>query len=91
MKSKKTQKKIKESKGRTKKTMKTKHSETERPMVIRVTRKEFELSDGRVFPMMFDYADDEVPTPEEFQKQYDQWLALFNKMDLTGHHEQATR
>ena len=57
--------------------------------VIRVTKTEFELSDGRIYPMIFDFADDEVPTVEEFQRQYDQWLALFNKMELTGN-EQAT-
>ena len=30
----------------------------ERLMVVRVTKSEFELSDGRIYPMMFDYADD---------------------------------
>lgn len=63
----------------------------ERPMIVRVTKTEFELSDGRVFPMMFDYADDEVPTVEEFQKIYDKWRSLFSEMGLTGEHsEQAT-
>jgi hypothetical protein len=57
-------------------------------MVVRVTKTEFELSDGRIFPMMFDFADDEVPTAEEFQVQYDRWLALFEEMELTGN-EQA--
>lgn len=56
----------------------------ERPMVVRVTKDEFELSDGRIFPMMFDFADDEIPTPKEFQKQYDRWLALFEEMEITG-------
>lgn len=79
-------KKIKESMGRSKNSKKVKNKE--RPMVVRVTKTEFELSDGRIFPMMFDFADDEVPSVEEFQKQYDQWLALFNKMELTGN-EQA--
>lgn len=58
-------------------------------MVVRVTKDEFELDDGRIFPMIFDFADDEVPTPKEFQKQYDRWLSLFEEMELTGH-EQAT-
>lgn len=61
----------------------------ERPMVIRVSKTEFELSDGRIYPMMFDFADDEIPTVEEFQKQYDQWLALFSELKLTGEHEPA--
>jgi hypothetical protein len=62
----------------------------ERLMVVRVTKTEFELSDGRVFPMMFDFADDEVPTVEEFQQSYDQWRSLFGELKLTGEHEQAT-
>ena len=61
----------------------------ERPMVIRVSKTEFELSDGRIYPMMFDYADDEVPTVEEFQKVYDHWRSLFSDMKLMGEHEQA--
>lgn len=60
---------------------------TERLMVIRVSKTEFELSDGRIYPMMFDYADDEIPTVEEFQKQYDQWRSLFSELKLTGEHE----
>ena len=55
----------------------------ERVMVVRVSKTEFELSDGRVYPMMFDFADDEVPTVEEFQKQYDQWRSLFSELKLT--------
>lgn len=93
MKSKKISKKIKEPTGRKKnKTRRTKRSKLskERPMVVRVTKDEFELSDGRVFPMIFDFDDDEVPTPQEFQKQYDRWLALFTEMELTGKDEQAT-
>lgn len=85
--------KKKESTGRTKnKTQRTppkSRVKKERPMVVRVTKTEFELDDGRVFPMLFDFADDEVPTPEEFQKQYDRWLALFEDMELTGN-EQST-
>jgi len=61
----------------------------ERVMVVRVSKTEFELSDGRVYPMMFDFADDEVPTVEEFQKQYDQWRSLFSELKLTETDEQA--
>lgn len=60
---------------------------TERLMVVRVTKTEFELSDGRIYPMMFDYTDSEVPTVEEFQKIYDQWRSLFSELKLTGEHE----
>jgi hypothetical protein len=79
-------KKIKESAGRC---INKEKKRMERPMVIRVTKEEFELSDGRIFPMMFDFAEDEVPSVEDFQKQYDQWLALFSKLKLTGANEQA--
>lgn len=68
---------------------KKKNKNMEHPMVIRVSRTEFELSDGRIFPMMFDFAEDEVPTVEEFQKEYDRWLALFSELKLTGEHEQT--
>ncbi|NEP03301.1 MAG: hypothetical protein F6K58_32620 [Symploca sp. SIO2E9] len=41
--------------------------------VVRVTRTEFELSDGRVFPHVVELDEDEVPTPEEFQEIHDYW------------------
>jgi len=91
-KTKKISKKIKEPKSRKKNsTQKAKmpRVQKERPMVVRVTKTEFELDDGRIFPMVFDFADDEVPTPQEFQEQYDKWLALFTEMELTGN-EQKT-
>jgi hypothetical protein len=40
-----------------------------RPMVVRVTKEEFELDDGRIFPHVIEL--DEVPTIQEFQKIYD--------------------
>jgi hypothetical protein len=61
----------------------------DRLMVVRVTKTEFELSDGRIFPMMFDFADNEVPTVEEFQKQYDQWRSLFGELGLMEKDEQT--
>lgn len=76
-------------KNKTQRTPQKSRVKKERPMVVRVTKTEFELDDGRVFPMLFDFADDEIPTPEEFQKQYNRWLALFEDMELTGN-EQAT-
>lgn len=46
-------------------------------MVVRVTKSEFELEDGRVYPhpMILD----DVPTVEEFQGIYDHWFAVFNQ------------
>ncbi len=40
-----------------------------KPMVVRVTKTEFELDDGRIFPHPVEL--DDVPTVEEFQKIYD--------------------
>lgn len=42
--------------------------------VIRVTKTEFELEDGRIYqhPVELDY----VPTVEEFQVIYDKWQAI---------------
>ncbi len=46
-------------------------------MVIRVTKTEFELDDGRIYQHPFEL--DEVPTIEEFQRIYDHWRNLFEK------------
>ncbi len=45
-----------------------------RVKVVRVTKTEFELEDGRVYqhPVELDY----VPTVEEFQAIYDKWQAI---------------
>lgn len=46
----------------------------ENPKVVRLTRTEFELSDGRVYQHVVEL--DEVPTLEEFQEFYDHWQKL---------------
>jgi len=48
--------------------------------IVKVTKTEFETADGTVHPMMFEL--DEVPTVEEFQKQYDEWLHVFREKEL---------
>lgn len=48
----------------------------EKPKVVRVTRTEFELSDGQVFQHVVEL--DEVPTVEEFQEFYDHWRLLID-------------
>jgi hypothetical protein len=50
----------------------------EKPMVIRVTKTEFELDDGRIFPHPVEL--DEIPTIEEFQKIYDKSRKLVKDM-----------
>lgn len=47
--------------------------------VVRVTKTEFELSDGRIFPHVVEL--DEVPTVEEFQEYYDHWKRLLIPTD----------
>ena len=44
--------------------------------VVRVTKTEFELSDGRIYQHVVEL--DEVPTIEEFQELYDHWKRLLN-------------
>jgi hypothetical protein len=51
-----------------------------RPMVVRVTKTEFELDNGKTYPIPFPL--DEVPTPEEFQKMYDRWFEIFKQEKL---------
>jgi hypothetical protein len=47
--------------------------------VVRVTRTEFELSDGRIYEHVVEL--DEVPTLEEFQELYDHWKSLLKPPD----------
>ena len=49
-----------------------------KPVVVRVTKTEFELDDGRIFPHPVEL--DEVPTVEEFQKIYDKSRKLVSDM-----------
>lgn len=49
-----------------------------KPMVVRVTKEEFELDDGRIFPHVIEL--DEVPTLEEFQKIYDKVRDTYKDM-----------
>jgi hypothetical protein len=51
-----------------------------RPMVVRATKTEFELDNGKTYPIPFLL--DEVPTLEEFQKTYDHWFEIFKQEEL---------
>lgn len=53
-----------------------------RIMITRVTETEFETNDGRVFPHPVPFEPDQIPTIEEFQRQYDQWRELFNSQGI---------
>ena len=49
-------------------------------MIKRITKTEFETSNGEVFQLPFEL--DEVPTIEEFQEIYDQWFRLLQRKEL---------
>ena len=54
-------------------------------MIIRLTKTEFELSDGTIHPILFNMED--LPSIEEFQKIYDNWAELFGKQNITEDEE----
>ena len=56
------------------------YMKTKPKMITRVTKTEFEVDDGDIYPIPFDL--DEVPTIEEFQRIYDEWFRLFQQKGL---------
>jgi len=46
--------------------------------VVRVTKTEFELEDGRVYDHLIELED--VPSLEGFQSLYDEWVKKFQEM-----------
>lgn len=48
--------------------------------IISVTKSEFVTEDGTVHPILFDL--DEVPTVEDFQEIYNDWLQVFHEKEL---------
>ncbi len=56
--------------------------------IVKVTKTEFQTEDGSVHPIMFEL--DEIPTPEEFQKIYDEWLQVFQNKELLEENEPET-
>ena len=52
-------------------------------MVVRETKDEFELSDGRIYPHPIEL--EEIPSVEEFQEIYDYWRdLLYSKFKRKG-------
>ena len=49
-------------------------------MIVRVTKTEFETDDGVIHQIPFELY--EVPTTEEFQRIYDEWVRLFQQKGL---------
>ena len=55
--------------------------------IVRVTKNEIEMEDGTTRPLPFEIEGDEVPSVEEFQEIYDQWLKVFQEKQLLEEHE----
>ena len=49
-------------------------------VIVRVTETEFETEDGRIYPHPVPFPHGEVPTPKEFQEQYDRWSDVFRRL-----------
>ena len=52
--------------------------ELKKMKVVKVTKTEFELEDGRVYEHPVEL--EEIPTLEEFQEIYDEWVDKFKDM-----------
>ena len=57
--------------------------------IVRVSKTEIEMADGTIRPLPFPIESDEVPSVEEFQAVYDQWLAVFQENKLLEEHESS--
>ena len=55
--------------------------------IVKITKTEIEMEDGSVRPLPFQIEGDELPTVEEFQVIYDEWLAVFQEKLLLEEHE----
>lgn len=56
--------------------------------IVRVTKTEIEMADGTIRSLPF-AIEDEVPSVEEFQAIYDQWLSVFQEKQLLEEHESS--
>jgi hypothetical protein len=54
--------------------------------IVRVSKTEIEMADGTIRPLPFQIDGDEVPSVEEFQAIYDQWLTVFQEKQLLEEH-----
>jgi len=52
--------------------------EIKKVKIIRVTKTEFELEDGRIYEHLVEL--EEIPSLEEFQEIYDEWVIKFKDM-----------
>lgn len=57
--------------------------------IVRVSKTEIEMADGTIRPLPFALESDEIPSVEEFQAVYDQWLNVFQENKLLEEHESA--
>lgn len=54
--------------------------------IVRVSKTEIEMEDGTIRPLPFPMDGDEIPSVEEFQAIYDQWLDVFQEKQLLEEH-----
>ena len=54
--------------------------------IVKVTQTEIEMEDGTIRQLPFPI-EDEIPSVEEFQKIYDNWLKVFQEKELLEEHE----
>jgi hypothetical protein len=52
--------------------------------IVRITKTEFETEDGTIHPILFEL--DEIPTLEDFQKIYDEWISVFQEKNIMEEH-----
>ena len=52
--------------------------------IVRITKTEFETEDGTIHPILFEL--DEIPTLEDFQKIYDEWISVFQEKNIIEEH-----
>ena len=56
--------------------------------IVKVTKEYFETEGGKQHPMMFEL--DEIPTVEEFQEVYDEWVKVFQEKGLIANGTKTT-
>ena len=59
--------------------------------IVKITATEIEMEDGTVRPLPFPIEGDELPTVEEFQVIYDEWLSVFQEKKLLEDHEPSAK
>ena len=54
--------------------------------IVKITKTEIEMADGSIRPLPFEI-EGEIPSVEEFQQMYDDWLNVFQERSVLEEHE----